>query len=97
MVAIALSLSTSSIYAQETAPVRCGADEYHAEQMQDPFFASKFRAIQRHVREQLQHRTPSCASPIIIPVAVHFSGNITNANMSCIQSSADNHSKGKEI
>jgi PKD repeat protein len=71
--------------AQDTPPIRCGADEHHEEQMQDPDYAAKFRQVRRMVEERLLERSPSCVTPIIIPVAIHFSGNITNANMSCIQ------------
>lgn len=76
-------------YAQSTEPIRCGTDEHHEQQMQNPEYATKFRAIQQAVHSQLQGRTPSCASPLIIPVAVHFSGAITGANMTCIQDVID--------
>lgn len=86
---ILLLLSPIILIAQATPPVRCAADEFHEEQMQDPDFAARFRAVERQVREQLGGRTPSCASPIIIPVAIHFNGAITNANMTCLQEVVD--------
>lgn len=91
-VALVLLLLTLNrpLFTQETLPIRCATDEHHAEKMQDPEFANRFRAIERLVKEQLRGRTPSCASPIIIPVAVHFNGSIDNSNMSCIQSTVDN-------
>jgi PKD repeat protein len=84
---VAVSLLFFSFYtsAQDSPPVRCAADEYHEQQMLDPEYAAKFRQIRRLVHDQLQGRTPVCATPIIIPVAVHFSGSITNANPSCLQ------------
>jgi hypothetical protein len=85
----AILLLSSSVSTQTLPPVRCAADEFHEAQMQDPAYAAKFRAIEREVREQLHGRTPSCASPIIIPVAIHFSGAITNANMTCLQDVVD--------
>ena len=77
--------STFPVFTQDTPPIRCAADEHHEQQMLDPEYAAKFREIRRMVHERLQGHTPSCVTPIIIPVAVHFSGSITNANPTCLQ------------
>lgn len=85
VMAISLLLPAFSTSAQDSPPIRCAADEYHEQQMLDPEYAAKFRQIRRAVHEKLQGRTPTCVTPIIIPVAVHFSGAITNANSACLQ------------
>lgn len=90
LVATVLLLLSISLSAQETPPIRCATDEHHADRMQDPEFANRFRLVERLIKEQVQQgRTPSCGTPLIIPVAVHFNGSVTNANMTCIQEVVD--------
>ncbi len=88
---IALSLSfcffnISTIFSQlDSGLHRCTSDEMHAEKMMDPAFAEQFISIQKLIRSRVDFtQRVSCGSPIIIPVAVHFRGNITTANTSCL-------------
>ncbi len=87
LIVIMAFLSPFTSTAQEIT--RCAADEYHAEKMKNPEYAQKFRAIDRLIREKAKYRSPSCSDPIILPVAVHWNGNITNANMTCLMDIID--------
>jgi gliding motility-associated-like protein len=71
-----LSLNISLVFSQgEQEIVRCGTDEYHAEQMQNPEYAEKFQAKIESVRNYLDQQDGSrsdCEEVLLIPVAVHF-------------------------
>ena len=72
--------------AQAQEPIhRCHTDEHHAEKMLDPEFANEFIKLQKEIRDRIDYsRIVDCGSPIVIPVAVHFSGNVNTSNISCL-------------
>ncbi len=64
-------------------PHRCSSDERHAQMMQDPAFAEAYNAQRASVSQaMLQKSQPACATPLVIPVVVHFQEtNIPNQCM----------------
>ncbi len=64
---------------------RCGADHHHELQMEDPDFAQSFNKFQKEIYDAVDHeqRIP-CGAPLLIPVAVHFNGNIDASNPQCL-------------
>lgn len=68
-------------YSQRT----CGTDHHHQELMNDPEYKIWFDSIQKKVYESIDMGSRSrCESPVTIPVAVHFNGGVTNANIQCL-------------
>lgn len=77
-ISIALCLLGLAAYSQ--SPERCGTDELHAINMQNPEYAAQHQAKLDRLRafeenqDRVDGRMPVCANPILIPVAVHFQG-----------------------
>lgn len=83
-VPIVLLFAISVINAQDRT---CGTDHYHAEQMQDERYAERFKRQSKEVinRAAAQSgRNDDCTTIVTIPVAVHFSGGITDDDMQCL-------------
>ncbi len=80
------TLSYFTIFSQTTERRhRCSTDEHHAKQMLDPEFAKKFTKMQKEIRSKIDYsRVVNCGSPTVIPVAVHFTGNVNTSNISCL-------------
>ena len=76
-------LSTSN---QNTSPDigrTCTTDERHTQKMKDPVFAQQYNKLKARVSQEVLNKTQApCASPLIIPIAVHFEAtNISNQCM----------------
>ena len=62
---------------------RCNSDERHEQAMQDPVFAKAYNDLQEHVSEQTLNKSlPTCTTPIILPIVVHFQE--TNISDQCM-------------
>jgi PKD repeat protein len=85
VIAFILLLSCFRLNAQHNGTHKCGADELHEQLIKNPEYLENYLKAYRHVHEKIGkgERIP-CSSPIMIPMAFHFNGGITNANMSCI-------------
>jgi len=82
----AFLFSSFFVFSQtQNGPHRCSSDEHHAIQMLDPDFAKQFLKMQKEIREKIDFsRVVDCGSPTVIPVAVHFNGNVNTSNISCL-------------
>jgi len=79
-------LYCGSTFAQITIETeRCGTDAYMEEKMQDPDFAQEFLQ-QKSIFDQqaAQKSLMPCATPLIVPVAVHYNSPVTAADSSCL-------------
>jgi len=74
-----LLLTPNLIFAQsQKEPIRCSTDQWLEEQMKDPDFAAKFRETENHYTKRSGDRSPSCSNPLIIPIAIHWGGNVVD-------------------
>ena len=64
----------------------CGTDAYHAELMQNEKYAEQFKRQRKAIKKKVAESTRSlnCTDIVNIPVAVHFTGGITDDNMQCL-------------
>jgi hypothetical protein len=85
-----LSISlTSPITAQlEEEPLRCGIEQWMEIQKQNPQFAEQFRQTEAYIRTQGHQRSPDCSNPIILPIAIHWNGNVEN--VPCLMDMVEN-------
>jgi len=66
-------LSTSNQSATLDVQRACSTDERHAQALQDPAFAQQYSQLQAKVSQEILNKNQApCASPLIIPVVVHF-------------------------
>ncbi len=80
-----LFLIFSATAIAQTEDQRCGTDLYHELLMQNPDFAQQFAKHQEEMRSKVDpNKVVVCANPVIVPVAVHFSGTVTAANPTCL-------------
>ncbi len=79
-------LFCGNLLAQITLEVeRCGTDAYMEEKMQDPVFKQEFLQQKALIDQQVEQSIVApCATPLIIPVAVHYNNPITDANPACL-------------
>jgi hypothetical protein len=71
---------------REAAPTErnCGTEEFMAKQMQDPEFKRAYMERMAQIESMSQDdRLALCASPTILPVAIHYQG-ITSPNAACL-------------
>ncbi len=69
---------------------RCNTDHYMAEYLKDQKRANEFHTKQKAIREKVDfNRSISCTETIIIPVAVHFYGDVDGSNMQCLEDIVD--------
>ncbi len=66
----------------------CGATELHQASLENPDYAKWFKKYTADLKTHRQQRVVDCSNPLIIPVAVHYSGSISSANPSCLVSRA---------
>lgn len=85
VVTILVILTSGIINAQNRT---CNTDRYHEELMQNTKYAAKFHNRKTEVKRKVNEnrRSADCTEVIIVPVAVHFAGGVTNANPSCLES-----------
>lgn len=72
--------------AEPTGIRNCGSEALMDRLMQDPDYANAFRAK----LQQLEHASESrvdCATPVLIPVAIHFQG-LSNPDRPCLETMA---------
>ncbi len=63
----------------------CGTDIYHAKCMEDERFAKQFDTAQKVLHANIDFlKKSACNDPILIPVAVHFNGNIDDSDPTCL-------------
>ncbi len=69
---------------------RCNTDHYMASLLEEDSF-KKWYASYTESRASMtkEERSIACSETIIIPVAVHFYGNIDDSNMTCLQDVVD--------
>lgn len=78
---VAFLLGSVVLQAQRT----CGADAYQDSLMQDEGYRLKFKKLKEEVKQRRLARTGTgCSNPYTVPVAVHFGGGVTAANMQCL-------------
>ncbi len=64
---------------------RCGSDAYHNQQLENKDFQKSFKETQAHFYDRFaENKGAGCSDPILIPIAVHFSGNINASNPQCL-------------
>jgi|GEM_PF-2641759 len=65
----------------------CGTDHYHQEQLQDERYKEKFKRNKARIRAKAAQSVKymTCTTIVEVPVAVHFTGGITNANPQCLE------------
>lgn len=79
---------SQSLAAQQIA--RCNTDQYMIEYLQDQKRANDFYKQQKAIRKKVDFsQRISCVTTIMIPVAVHFSGDIDGSDMSCLEDIVD--------
>lgn len=61
---------------EEGDPIRCQVDHWLEQKMKDPNFAREFNQKEAYYRTNASQRTPDCSNPIVLPIAIHWSGNI---------------------
>ncbi len=75
---------TFTVYGQRN----CGADHQHEQMMKDPEYAKSFLETMTRIRREIESKRGeriTCTNGVMkVPVAVHFNGGITNADMTCI-------------
>lgn len=85
---VLLILFFGSIHQGITQDRSCATDDYQKQLMQDNKFASAFEKQKLEVLEQMASSAnqsfADCFTPVRIPIAVHFSGGITNQDMQCL-------------
>lgn len=63
----------------------CGTDHFHNTNMEKPEYQKWFKGIERKIEDELQRNRPKgIRNTIHVPVAIHFNGGVTNANMCCL-------------
>lgn len=79
-----LFLITSSITG--VSQTRCHTDEYTQERLEnDPQYRKWLKDLQEKLHKKVDYsKSVSCTNPLIIPVAVHYNGNVTDANETCL-------------
>lgn len=83
------SLSQLNAQHKETEELlRCATDQWLEQQMQDPDFAENFRRMENRIQAKSIGRSPSCSNPIILPVAIHWNGDIQD--VPCLVDMAEN-------
>ncbi len=66
--------------------IRCNTDHYMAEYLQDQKRANEFHKKQKEIREKVDfNQRIACSETIIIPVAVHFYGDVDDSDMQCLE------------
>ena len=71
---------------------KCLSDQYHEQLMSDPHYAKQWQKERKAILESAEYasRGPgACATPLIIPVAVHYNSPVTNANLQCLYDAAE--------
>lgn len=71
----------------------CGSDELLEQLMQDSNFAEEIRQNKSQFgfeegKRKMLGVPDNCTNPIILPIAVHYAGAITNANPECLRDAA---------
>jgi len=79
--ALCLMISITSI-----GQTRCYSDQATQERIEnDPEYRIWLKEIQNQLHNKVElSKSVSCSDPLIIPVAVHYSGGVTDANTSCL-------------
>lgn len=78
-----LLLASVSVYSQRN----CGHDSWAASMQQHPQLLKEIQLNQQKARQFINNSKSLPCGPgntLVIPMAFHFSGSITNANMTCI-------------
>lgn len=82
---LVLLCSICCAYTQSPQSVRCHTDTYMEQLLSDPDRLLNYKEYRKSVDTSLDfNKSINCTSPIIIPVAVHYSGNITSGNSTCL-------------
>lgn len=63
---------------------KCGTDQVHQQKLNDPSYRAKFE----NTRTKILRSKGSNRSTIMIPVAFHFNGSVTAADMCCLISAS---------
>jgi hypothetical protein len=76
---------------REAAPTErnCGTVEFMEKQMQDPEFKRAYLERTAHLENMSQERAALCATPILLPVAIHYQG-ISSPDAACLRALAIN-------
>jgi hypothetical protein len=83
-----LSFNLFAQQQKENEPIRCAMDQWLEIQMQNPEFAENLRKIETRAKADIIGRNPSCSNPIILPVAIHWNGDIND--VPCLVDIANN-------
>lgn len=67
----------------------CGTAEFMEKQLQDPEFKKQYEARMALIEKTSNNQRAVCATPKIIPVAVHYQG-ISNPDRACLVALAEN-------
>ena len=68
--------STNTSLAQSDSLLRCGMQQWLDINMDDPEFVEQFRQTEARLKTESPKRNPTCSDPLIIPVAIHWNGDI---------------------
>ncbi len=79
------ALLCSPVFSQS----KCGTDVLQEFLMQDSDYVKWFNQNQQEVMSKVDlTKVVTCSSPLVIPVAVHYNGNITSTNVTCLVNKA---------
>lgn len=73
-------------FSQKGDWIKCATDQLHEQNMQNPEYAKQFKELKK-MKEVQQHQHTSatiCATPLVVPVAIHYGAPITVANTTCL-------------
>lgn len=63
---------------------RCQTDQYQKSLLEDSAYNKWFKKVASKVKNASSSRFVNCANPFIIPVAVHYGGDIDDSNPTCL-------------
>lgn len=78
-----LFLTTLCFSIDSNAQRTCGADEYHQELMNSPEYAKRYKEARKTALQNLGKYNTGTSS-LRIPVAIHFSDEVSTQNMCCL-------------
>lgn len=85
-------IATAQLQIDQKSVARCSADEIHQKALQSDeayqqWYQSQRKAVKRIRQQSLQQTYFACATPTIIPVAVHYEG-VTTQSAACLEALA---------
>ncbi len=86
ILSLLLIFISQPLFGQKRDWIKCATDGLHTEQMNNPEYAKNYKQLQQLKKTITSdaNRAVNCATPLIVPVAIHYGAPITDANTTCL-------------